>query len=1027
MKVCSESVGEGEGLARPHLTARILSSRAPAARTVVSAPAGYGKSLLLQLAAREAETRHGITALPLQLGDSEGDASLFVDILCARIAQRRPESDLRSLLMAKRESAPGELGARLAGLLDEAVEGELVVLLDDLERVSRDSDLGVLLEALLSQRDGGPPIVVGTRNASSAASAHAETVLGAEELAFDREELATLLTRMLGGSPGEALVEDVAELTRGWPALAAQLAERLRTAPREEGEGRGPEWEASLEELAAEDPGLERFVRHRVLGDHPAAVCYFARVTAVFGPVAPASLPALFGRRSSVGQGGSGSRRLLDLPEDAIRDYVERLRVSRLVESREDGGAVAFPPLLGTVLRSMLAREDPELHREAHRRAADWSEASGRPVEDGPIDHLLEAGAYERAAAALEPELERVLRAGGHRLVVRWLEVLEAHYASLPLWARYGLARAYTAVGQPERAREQLDGCRTVLSQGRPDLDRTRWDPRIYLARAELCERRGLYKEGDTYCKRGLDLLAQQRRRAEEGSARWHELGGLELELRNLRARVKAAAGVYDKAREIAAETVRRARSEARRVEALEALEELGRIEVAIGAPQAAMEWLDELLGELAVVDEPVRRARALVLRAEADRIGERVDEASRRLDEAEASLGMRRRGLELAGAGLVRARVRERAGEEQRAVEASYRRALEALEGEADARARVDVLTAHGGWLARRERPDEAEPLLRQAGELLEERGRADVHRYALHLEATGHERAARGRLVEAIQRLEHALERADRLGTAPDRVRMGWTLAVLRHRRLVEEQRGDPEAVLDALAAVFETAEAEGVPLPFAERATSELERTLLAAGASYGDERVRRSCAARGGDPGEARSLPEEVASSYRAHRRRTEPSEAFVVTTREGRYGATEEQVEELLEGPGREALVLRVDRPSVVNFGVESSLNEKRVILPLLLHFLRNPDRIFSMEDLAGQVWGGRDAQKALQTKVKVAISRLRGLLGKQRDYVVTTRVERPPHGSVVAYRLAADLPYYVVERSDEADPVTGPG
>jgi DNA-binding response OmpR family regulator len=110
----------------------------------------------------------------------------------------------------------------------------------------------------------------------------------------------------------------------------------------------------------------------------------------------------------------------------------------------------------------------------------------------------------------------------------------------------------------------------------------------------------------------------------------------------------------------------------------------------------------------------------------------------------------------------------------------------------------------------------------------------------------------------------------------------------------------------------------------------------------------------------------------------------------------------------------------VEEQLLVNAGVEVSLAEKRVILPLLSHFLHHPDEVFTMTHLSAQVWGAADARKTMQTKVKVAISRLRGLLGKDRPYILTSRVAAGDDGeTVVAYGLAPDFPYLVIERVPE--------
>ena len=78
---------------------------------------------------------------------------------------------------------------------------------------------------------------------------------------------------------------------------------------------------------------------------------------------------------------------------------------------------------------------------------------------------------------------------------------------------------------------------------------------------------------------------------------------------------------------------------------------------------------------------------------------------------------------------------------------------------------------------------------------------------------------------------------------------------------------------------------------------------------------------------------------------------------------------------------------------------------------------RNPTTSFTMSELARAVWGGHDGTK-MQTKVKVAVSRLRALIGKEHDVIHTTRIQTEEHGSVVGYTLSPKLHYLLVEHQD---------
>ena len=157
-----------------------------------------------------------------------------------------------------------------------------------------------------------------------------------------------------------------------------------------------------------------------------------------------------------------------------------------------------------------------------------------------------------------------------------------------------------------------------------------------------------------------------------------------------------------------------------------------------------------------------------------------------------------------------------------------------------------------------------------------------------------------------------------------------------------------------------------------------------------------------------------MSEETVARHKDYRRKADLDEEYVITNRESSRGANARQVNQLVGDEGDENLVLLVHEQLLVHRGDDISLAEKRVILPLLLYFLRHPEGAFTMRELAEEVWGAQDSG-SMQTKVKVAISRLRALLGKDRPYIVTQKVDRGEERPVVAYGLDDAVNFFVVE------------
>ena len=295
-----------------------------------------------------------------------------------------------------------------------------------------------------------------------------------------------------------------------------------------------------------------------------------------------------------------------------------------------------------------------------------------------------------------------------------------------------------------------------------------------------------------------------------------------------------------------------------------------------------------------------------------------------------------------------------------------------------------------------------------------------------ALHLEAIEATTAlarARGDEAAALASVCGAIERYEKLGAHYHVARLRWLEAQVRHRLFVIGEANEPEPALAAMEAACGAAMQHGYVF-IAEEAHAE----LVIVGHAFGGEQTVRYCEmvwarTHPDQPAdwETLSLPERAATRYQEYRRRHEHADEFILSSREARSGASERQVADLVETKGGHALVLLMDRQEMINHGKVVSLAEKRVILPLLLHFLCYPDSAFTMAELAESVWHTRDLSSSMQTKVKVAISRLRSLLGKQREYIETSRRKLPEGGSAVAYGLAPGLEFYLVEEVEAAE------
>ncbi|MGM0575087.1 MAG: tetratricopeptide repeat protein [Myxococcota bacterium] len=1021
--------GDGEGhllLGRDRLVERIIHADGAPVVTTVVAPAGYGKTTLLRRVADEADEA-GFPALVLSLADCEHHPGLFLDRLAEAVRRRLPRADIKPLLMLKKAAPAEEYGERLPWVLDRLLEPVAQVaatlVLDDVQHLEAGEPLADVLRGLLRSEPRRLRFVLASRRAIpvdlTPYRQRGELVeLTGADLAFTLEEVRELLDRVVG-EVTPILVQRVWERTRGWPGVMGLLATLMRD--------RSDEELASLVDgIAGEEEAVVDFVVHRLLAEYPPPLQYFLKVVSVLERVEPGAVRALFGEGGGRRSLRSAGRYLIALPEGQIPAYLERLEHTQVLlpaEGDDDGDTLEMSPLVRETLRNLLAQEDARVYREAHRRAADYRLDRGRTVEATSLDHLVAAGDYDRVLYLLEGEAERFFASGYHRQLAHWLLSLESHYASLPFWADYYVGRIHVGMGEWDRARAYLDRCKAHLNDRQRAGDLWRWQPRVCLGYAAMYWRRGMHSEASTYCRRGLDFLRQLRRRGGLPEEHRSEAAGVQLHLLNLLGTVKMETGSYDSAEQVCVEARDLARTEKRpRDEAL-ARKNLGLIATRRGAIQQASEHLETALERVDPAADPELHASiAYVLGLNhrmAGRHQDALDLMTRALPEVEDTGRPETIATMLATVGEVHGSL----GEHEEA-DRAFRRAMRLLDSIGDVKVKVEVLDRYLIYLARHGRVHEASLIQERSAGLVEGLLRTEVHVSALHSEAQAEWCAARGHLGRALTHVRQASERYTRVGAAFHVARLAWRKALLEHQQFVAGEVDSPEAVMEALEGACDAARRHGYHFEIGSEYAE-----ILHVGAAYGEEEEVASYCAEAlerltGEPVDAEAPPdlsEEALARYRDYRRRAELADEYVIVTREERQGANARQVEELLEEEGARSLVVVVYDQLMVNRGKEISLAEKRVILPLLLHFLRNPDQVFTMDELAESVWQSQSGKSSMQTKVKVAISRLRALLGKDRKYVVTARVDKPGGGTQVAYGLAADLGFFLVDRIEEED------
>lgn len=388
-------------VARPRL-AELLTRGAESALTLVSAPAGFGKTTLLadwleQWSAAAPEG--GRSAAWLSLDRRDDDPARFWTYLVAALQRAAPGMGEGALpLLQAQSSAEAGLGALLNDL--GAVTHDVVLVLDDFH-VVESREVREAVASLLEHLPAQVHLVLAGRAdpALPLARLRARGDLAevrAADLRFTPDEAAEYLTVAMGLTLTADEVEALEGRTEGWIA-ALQLA-ALSMQGRDDVAG-------FIAGFAGDDRFIVDYLVEEVLQRQTEDVRTFLLRTSILhrltGPLCDAV----------TGQGGGR----------AVLEALERGNLF-LVPLDAQRRWYRYHHLFADVLQARLLDEHPGEVQELHRRASEWYHQSGDLPE--AIHHALAAEDADRAADLVELAFPAMRQARQEATVRRWLDAL---------------------------------------------------------------------------------------------------------------------------------------------------------------------------------------------------------------------------------------------------------------------------------------------------------------------------------------------------------------------------------------------------------------------------------------------------------------------------------------------------------------------------------------------------------------------------------------------------------------------------
>jgi len=477
----------GDLVARPRLLERLR--RAGSRLTLVSAPAGFGKTTLL---AEWLDTTPGddraVAWVSLDLSDNEPARFWTYVVTALQGAVPTVGAGVLELL----SSAPLVTDLVLTTLLNElaAAPGEVWIVLDDYHLVDN-HDLGEGMAFLLEHLPPHVHVVLSTRADPDLPLARfrvrGELVeIRAADLRFTSEEAAEYLDEATGQHLRARDIEVLQGRTEGWIA-ALQLA-ALSLQGRED-------VSSFIAQFAGTDRYLVDYLVEEVLAHQPEPVRDFLLQTSVLDRLTGTLCDALTGSDDGTHMLTTLERTNLFLvPLDDQREWYR------------------YHHLFADVLRARLLAERPELVPLLHQRASRWYEAHDS-VEEA-IRHALAARDLDRAAYLMEMAVPAIRRERREPLLLGWLRALPDHFIrrSPVLSVLHG--HMLMVSGDLDGVEARLDDAERALAAG-PDGSAHPWadteelrtlPATIAVYRASLAQAGGDVAGTVEHARRALDL-----------------------------------------------------------------------------------------------------------------------------------------------------------------------------------------------------------------------------------------------------------------------------------------------------------------------------------------------------------------------------------------------------------------------------------------------------------------------------------------------------------------------------------------
>ena len=379
-----------------HNLLTLLDQSAQFPLTLLLAPAGYGKSTLLQ---QWQTLRPSKAVVRLTVQRQNSDAGQFFQHLIDGLRQVVPDFDTASYSPFSREiSLPPESVAESLRQALQSVPDELFIILDDFQDATA-PEVQKVIAALLEQLPPSVHFILASRTWPQFSLSRLRLeerlfVIDGQALHLNEDQIHEM-NRLLGGEPlTPSQVKHLVRVTEGWIAgIKIALLAHARSG------------KLALKHFNGSQPEIMDYFADVVLGHLAPSVREFFLWSSIFDEFNAELCSRVFQRSDSAA-------------------LLERLTTRELFLQPLDGrpGWFRYHTLLLDFLRNRLAIEQPDLIGELHQRAASHLLEIGEP--DQALHHAQQAQSPAFFIESLARAFDRWLKEGDFESTRRWSESL---------------------------------------------------------------------------------------------------------------------------------------------------------------------------------------------------------------------------------------------------------------------------------------------------------------------------------------------------------------------------------------------------------------------------------------------------------------------------------------------------------------------------------------------------------------------------------------------------------------------------